>query len=671
MKFTLKKDHLIYVLLCIVVLIAIIPWFKQGIAVTDDFRHHITKFWFLKESFAHGGYSAWNPYLYSGNLLLHFYHPGSYFFSLPLMLMFNPTTALKASIILAYIVCAIGTFVAVDLFFKKKEIALVAATAYLFSVVRVAQANATGAIPRVWSMALAPLAMIFFFQAIDKKDYKSIALSALFAAACTLANVPTMYPIAIVCLIYYLFNLKRSDWKNSLLSQTKTTVIIMVLAMMLVSFWFFPMIVEQQYGNMQQGSPSGTPTPPGRIFIREFGKMHLSNGEVKDSFYLGYSILLLAAAGAFLGWKDKKIRFLTTSFLIILFLDFFPGFLKYMPYASIGLQGTDVYFTMMTSLLLALLCGFGVYTIHTSIRKKALAGHLLYIVMIAVILIDVAPGAYTFSYGWVKQPDWKFSENDATIDAWQKIGSVPGDFRVFSVVGLVPFMYHGKQEIGYGWQGDPQAPVSTLFKLDNEIHDIFTKNPVDQSTNKVLGYLGARFYVLPCIKDYEKFAPLFYSNGQVCVYQNPFYSPLVISPENITIKKSIDLQGIMPNSAFVEEECSSNCFIKNEPAEIANVKWELKQISFDVNAIHKSYILIKSTYVEPHWSVYVNKQKAGVKKAWPYYYLIEVPDGKSQVVLKYGSNKTHLISGLISAAGLAIVLYLLLFRKGKKHGTED
>src|SRR3989344_532213 len=114
----IKKSHLIYGILLLVFILSVIPWLKEGVPVTDDYRHHTSRAWFIKEEFKQLQFSEWMPYMYGGWPFFHFYHPMFYLITSPIALLFNPILFLKITTILAYAAALFGTFYAAKFLFK-------------------------------------------------------------------------------------------------------------------------------------------------------------------------------------------------------------------------------------------------------------------------------------------------------------------------------------------------------------------------------------------------------------------------------------------------------------------------------------------------------------------------------------------------------------------------
>jgi len=119
----IKKKYILYGILALVFIIALLPWLKEGVPVTDDYRHHAMRTAFIKEQITTGEFSEWMPHLYGGWAFSHFYHPFFYILSLPFILFSNPFVVLKIMTILIYLITLGATFYAGYLLFKDKEIA--------------------------------------------------------------------------------------------------------------------------------------------------------------------------------------------------------------------------------------------------------------------------------------------------------------------------------------------------------------------------------------------------------------------------------------------------------------------------------------------------------------------------------------------------------------------
>ena len=652
-----KKEILLYSILILIIIFSISAWFKQGIPATDDFRSHLTKFWYVKYSYeTYGKFLEWMPFIYSGWPLTHFYHPLSYYFSLPLMLLMKPVASLKASVALSFILSAIAMFYSANLLFKKKEIALVAAAIYLFMPMHFEFAYLSGSISRLWAYVFLPLAIAFFIKLVEENSLKYIILGALSFTVLTLSDLNIAFTLAVIMIFYLVYHLIKTKKLG-----IKNLSVFALLIILLSSFWLFPTLFESQQSTTMSlvekvfVSPYN-PVPYKSLFVRDFGLKKVGDQTVRY-FYYGYVLLALVILSAVITKFEYRIPFLILSAICFLFSTM-PKILILLPFSSLIMM--NYYFILVSLPLLAMLAGAVSYALSNFNKKYSF---LILIAIIALFLIDVAPAQSTYS--WSSNPTENYLNPPAIIDAYNFVKNQPGLFRVDSLVGEVPFVYTEKMEIGFGWMGYRQGALKPMRDISDNIFDRINKNISDEKTAEILGYLGDKYYVLPCIQNFTfKTA---YSNGAVCVYENPYFKPLIISPDSIIKNKNPDVFSMqLNNSAILLEDCENECTIKNNIAEIKNIKFEPEDISFETSSKNESYVLVKSTYFKPHWKAYIDSKEAEIKEAWPIYMLIKVPAGENTIELKYENNLIHTIGRLVSGLTILALIVLLIYRRKKK-----
>ena len=653
----IEKIHIIYYAALLLILIfSISPWFADGVPVTDDFTHHLFKFWHIKYT---NEISAWTPFIYEGTPFLHFYHPLTYYIMFPFIMLLSPIASLKFSVVLTMIISAISMYYASYLLFNKKEISLIASVSYLLSSFFINQVTVTGSIPRMFAYSFLPLGFAFFIKAMETNTIKNISLASIFLAASFLSHISVAYPLFLLLGIYFIFDFVR----KKRLKEVKTLIIILLLFFGLISFCIIPIFAEKQYSNLGDNgifSKVSGAFSFKQLFSREFG-IYSENNQYIRSYYLGYSVLFFSLIAAIFCRKVNHVKFLAAGAIFILIIGFSTSIYSLFPFAGSATQGGN-YIGGVLAMLFALLAGVGAYSISNSLKIKK---EYLLLLLLAIIVIDLIPGTHYFSYGKTNTPSELFYNTKELVNVWENIGQKTELFRVFSLVGQVPFLYHGKQEFGYGWQGDPQEPPKLIFQINNKIHSDFIKDPLNNATNELLGFFGVKYYVMPCSDLLDKGLSRSFSSGNVCSYENPFFEPLITSPSRIVYSKNYTMGKNILDTAVILEECENNCTVLNTPALITDVNFGMKIISFKSQAEKDSYVLIKSNYFKPHWHAYVNEKETGIQTAWPDYMLIKVPSGKNNVKLEYKTNAVHIVSLMIFILTL-VIIFALNFKKWGK-----
>ncbi|MBN2420923.1 YfhO family protein [Candidatus Woesearchaeota archaeon] len=604
----IKETKIAYIILAVIFLIMILPWLKQGIPVTDDYRHHFSRFWILNEQAGNFNFSEWIPNMYGGWPQFHFYHPMFYVLNIPTILLLNPGDALKLATFLAYIISLLGTFFAGKTLFKNNRIALFGAIAYTLSSHFLFHATVSGALPRLTAIALVPITSALFIKALENKDGKSVAISGIFSAVLFMMHTSVAIPTFIVFAIYAVLNTLQEKSSRSIISGAIVALIILGIS----AAWVVPLIFEKEYASLP--SQNSLESPYIEQTSRTFGIVN-ENGKFVRSNFFGYSIMALSIIGLFL-LKNNRTTYIIKGGLIasVLLYFNFSGLLKFMPFFSTAISGSTTFFIAILVFNAVFLAAAVAEALSVSFKKSYIL-HLL----LVVVIIELYPGISAFSYSWNQAPASDIYNPSAITDAWNFVKELPGNFMVFSSIGICAEAFHEKQEFGFDWVGCPQCVGEKTYKLHNEIWNNFTQGMKDDS---LLGYLGVKYYVAPCSFNLNN--KLAYSNGAVCVYENEKFTSLIESNAGIT-----------------------------------DVVFENGLISFTSSSNSKEKATIKANYFKPHWHAYIDGKETEISGAWPEYMAISIPEGEHSIELKYKTNILHIVSWCITFLTAILIFYFM------------
>ncbi len=656
LEIKLKKEYILYFLLIILIIISIVPWFKEGIAVTDDFRHHVTKFWWIQYSLQHyGKISEWMPYIYSGWPLTEFYHSFSYYISIPFILLFAPVASLKASIVASLILSALTMFFATRKLTKNNEIASIAAIFYLFAPMHFEYAYMSGSLTRLWGYVFVPLVIAYFICMLEEDGFMNVIMEALSLSA--LAYTDVNITIAVLyCLFAYLVYHFFIKEKKIQIHKLKNLIICVILIIGLSVIWTLPYLLENHDSSTAPIAQTIFGTAPSAIplnaaFIRSFGRD--IDGQGTRSEYVGYAFIIFAALGIYLLKFKNRIIFSTLGILGLV-LALYPIIFKYLPLGGAIIYGS--YFLLIGVFFLSIIAATFIHKI-SSMKN----GWLLMLALIILFMIDIWP-AYTTNY-WSNTPTEDYINTPQIMDAYNFIKEQPGIFRTYTLIGETPYIYTQKMEIGTEWTGYREGAFKPIRDLTDTLYAEIQKNLTDPSLYATLGYMGTKDIMLPCINGLEKMLPLLYNNTDVCVYDNPFFQELVTSPKKIQIApQPTDITA----QAFVLNDCISNCIVQKQQANIYNVDFEPENITFITQSNESSFILVRSSYFKQHWHAYVNGAEVQIQKAWPYYMLIEVPEGINKVEFRYEMSTIQKISITITVITALYIIWLIIKERKKR-----
>lgn len=641
MGVAITKKHIIYALLALAVLISIMPWLKEGIPGTDDFRSHLSRFWHIENTFENGKLSSpWMQELYSGWPVFELYPFLPYLISSPLLLIAAPVTALKYSIILSFIIAAISMFYAAKLLFADDEIAFISAIAYTFFPYHFIDAGIRGAFGELWAYSFFPLAFVFAIKSFDEPSRKNILSATFLSAAMILTNISAAYMLWLFISIYFIYKI-ISEQKISIRSA-KSFAIIAAASLALIAFWLIPFIAESKYanfGSQDYGVYGSISSQKGlgmnQMFSRQFG--FVGNERMN---YVGFSLIALAAI-SFL-YKNKTARFFAAASLSFIAAMAIPAIVNLLPLGR--LLQFEYRLLIIVGMSLAFVAGTSSKAIIGMLglnNKKGNSGNnntklVIIVAIAALIVIDFYPAN---NFYWISQKDDYFINNPAQIDVLNAISKEPGDFIVFTPTAQMAYAYHKKFELGFDWEGFREGAISAVHS--NYTTDAFAfiediKSGDFNKTLKVadrLGFYGVKYIVLPCIPGFDSTYQVKYTNNAFCVYENKYFRPL-IEMENGTIAKA---------------------------------SFDMDEISFDSSSGIDTGILVKVANFAGHWNAYVDGQKIPINNVFPQFIEIHVPKGDHNIQLKYENTPVQTISRTISALALiAIMMFGFGRYKNKK-----
>lgn len=613
----IKENNLAYLILAVIFIIMILPWLKEGLPVTDDFRHHFSRFVLLKEQISNFSFSEWSSNMYGGWPQFHFYHPMFYILNIPTALIFGPGDALKAATIIAYAISLIGTFFAGKILFKNNRIALFGAVAYTLSSHFLFHATVSGALPRLTALALVPITSALFIKAIENKNKKSIVTAGIASTVLFMMHTSVAIPVFIILAIYALANSIHEKNAKSVYSGIVVALIILGIS----SAWIIPLIAEKEYASLP--SAKTLEAPYLKQTSRTFGIIQEDDKFIRSN-YFGYSVIILSIIGLFLLKNNKTTTFLKTGFIasLLFYFNFF-GILNAIPLINTAMSGSTAFFIGIFVFNAVMLAGAVAEALSVSFNKK----YILYLLLL-VVIIELYPGISAFTYNWNQIDANDAYNHPAIIDAWTFVKQQPGEFMVLSAIGASPEAFHEKQEFGFDWVGCPQCIGIKTYSLHNELWNNFTQGIKDDS---VLGYLGVKYYVVSCSVSLKN--NIAYTNNAVCVYENEKFKPLV------------------------EAESSES------GGQISNLVFKDSKISFMSSLSKEDKIIIKSNYFKPHWHAYIDGKETEISQAWPEYTSINVPEGNHRVELKYKTNILHIASWCITFLTAILIFYFIKMKK--------
>jgi hypothetical protein len=618
----MKQENILKIILAAVFLLSLIPWMIQGVPFSDDLRTHLAHVYDMKEN----GFPTSSRMMfeiYSGFPIFQFYSLVPYYITYPFTLMLPAVTALKASIVFSYFIAILSMFLACNILFKDQRVSVVAATVYTWFPYHFINSASRGAFNELWGYSLFPLAVALFIKALKEPSKNNTIYATLATSVIVLTHVPTAWMLGVFYGCYILYHIFTIGLSKSLL---KATAFILLGTILLTSFSIEPLFVESNsvsFSILGGTSVFGFSTPGlsvEQMFHRGFGNMP----DGQRYFYLGYSLLAFVLIALV---KIKESRFYVGVAVLSILIILFPFVLQFIPLASV----LQFVFRLLVVVGFCVAVCSGLAGAWLADRKPE-KSTLIVIGLILFILLDFM-GANNFHM--TGQPTENFINHPAAVDALKQLKEDPDYFLVFSPFTQADYMYTGHWQMGANWAGYLQGSLPKIHKLYSDLNDAFINELQIGNLNKtleisnVMGQIGVKYIVLPCINDLDKYYKMQYNNGQYCVYDNPYATPIITS----------------------------------EYGEVFNEKFNTNKIIFDVENQNNSIIVIKIGNF--HWRGFIDGKEVPITEIYPNYMSIESLKGKHNVELVYKSTNLQTTTLLISIISLVGILYMLFNHKHK------
>ncbi len=331
MKINNSKEYIPYFILLFTAFILLHSIFSPGLMTYSDNIPHFIELYYLKTLIANGNISGWYPYVFAG-IPLYTYIPilGHYLIVL-LSLIINIELAYKIILFLSFIGPSLLMFRFLKFRFKILPSLLVSIS--LLFIESWHGAILTG----LWAtgIALCLLILLIDFSFKLKQNLKNSLILAIILFLIILAH-----NIIGIIAIMFLFCKTLADYKNYK-RNIYYLLIVLVIGILLSSFYIFPIIQTSNYTNTPIGTRIGLGNSLKEIIFIETGmlfslKIHLEpiikilNINLKEGFLeLFYSIFknlsvllldLLAFLGIFYIFKNKLLKNIEIRTMFIFFL---------------------------------------------------------------------------------------------------------------------------------------------------------------------------------------------------------------------------------------------------------------------------------------------------------------------------------------------------------------
>ncbi|MFH1234552.1 MAG: DUF6541 family protein, partial [Candidatus Diapherotrites archaeon] len=223
---------------------------EPGMLVGLDSAGHFLKAKFLAEELLPAWkIDGWFPYWHLGLQLSQFYSIGFYLFTIAINIfsfgLLGIETSFKIAVMLSYALIAVTVFIMMRCFgysskssFLSGLLALFVGSWYGGGIVGTFQ---TGLIPNTFGLMLVPLAVGFFYLALESKTKKHIVLSGLAFGILAVAHIFSAFFTSIpVLLCFSLYCIRERRFKENFIVLAKACLV----GALISAWWLVPFILK-------------------------------------------------------------------------------------------------------------------------------------------------------------------------------------------------------------------------------------------------------------------------------------------------------------------------------------------------------------------------------------------------------------------------------------------
>ncbi len=624
-------------------------YFTQSIPGRDS-QSHVAKTAFLMYSFAHGNFSGWSQFWYSGFQLFYTYSPLTYvlaaLFGWPFQ---SALLGMKIVIAVSFVISGIGGYALSRDFGISPNWCLMAGVLYSLAPPHILALFDYGSSSYSLGFAVAPFLVLSLRHALRKRTAVSAIYLGMIGALFLISNDVSMYAILYPLLAYIIISTPRY------LALKNTVVLLeaLVVAFLLSSFWLIPYMYYELLGGLDLINTSGTAFPKS-VLIYWYSLLTPNFGSFPAAF-LSW-ILLLPAIASVVFLKKREELGLYVAGLVSIFL-------------TIGGTVTSLYYKIPIVLALEFPARFLIADVLFLSPLAALFFHRLFQRFSAISWHPVLlrAGALSVLVLLVVIPIAEPSTPKLGLNSWQAndqtqisadnfLSNQPGFFRVMVIDQFYESFpeFTLKGALG-GWY--PQAVHQLYSAYFFDVYYCGANNSVLQG----LRLLGVKYVMIDygyggdassAIKSYNSsssvFGPPVYLNKAIAIYQVPDPQLVYVStspPEHMAGSIS-DLTQIGSCGAPIPSPPSAPI-----NGSVSNLNWGDNQISFDVKVNQSAFVTVATSY-SSGWFAEDNGTKIPMSFISPGIPVLNVASGLNRIMLYYSGAPEARNTAILSLATL-------------------
>jgi hypothetical protein len=608
-----------------------LPEFTEGPLPGRDSQSHVAKTAFLMYSFAHGNFTGWSQFWYSGFQLFYTYSPLTYVLAAVLGWPFNSALlGMKIVIALCFVLSGFGAYALSRDFGISPNWSLFAGVLYSLAPPHILALFDYGSSSYSLGFALAPFLFLGLHSALRKRTMISAIYLGTVAALFLISNDVSFYAVAFPFLAFVIIATPLSMAKRN----TWVLLEAFAIAFLLSAFWLVPYLYYQIYGKLALIDGGGTGFPQSVLI---YGKSLVTpNFGSFPAAFLSW-ILLFPALASILFMKKREEVALYAAGLVSIFLTIGPTITSlYYKLPFVLALEFPARFLIADVLFLSPLAALFFFRLFQRLSKL---GHSLVwklsalaILMLLVVVPIVEPSQKLGSNTW--------QINDPTqLSAFSFLANQSGLFRVMVIDQFYESFpqFTMKPALG-GWypQAVPQLYQAYLF-------DVYYCG-ANSSVLQGLRLMGVRYVMVDygyvgdgsaAIKYYNSsasaFGPPVYENRAIAIYQVPSSQLIYVSsnPPNPLARNISELSQIASCGAPIPQPPSP--LLNNT---ISNLNWQDEKISFDVRTSQAAYVTIASAY-SAGWIALDNGTSTQMYFTNPDLPVLNVSSGLNHIELLY------------------------------------
>lgn len=375
----IDRKNMHWILVAAITAIAALPYLSKGSVLLGDGLLLSAATAYMKESLLQFTYPFWTPYWYSGTELFPFYASLYPTIAGAANILLTTDTAQKILLFALHTGSALLAYKAAKTITKNSDFAIISGIAYGLSLEHIGRIM-IGRLITSFTYLLLPILFIAYEMNASNKlgSRKFIAITAI-TSALLLYNHQTDGLFMLAAFTLYAA-LRTTETKQR--QAIKHLTAAMLLALLIISFWAIPMIIERSDASgTGKLSDIANINAPNFQLAKELLSWPGKWGE-RPAYYIGISLAIIATTGIAYLIKNKKYAIpITTAVIVMLALT---QTTRYMP---------------AIILMLSISAAYGLEFIN----KKGWAGRkTILAIAIAVLLIDMLPATTQLGY-----PDFK------------------------------------------------------------------------------------------------------------------------------------------------------------------------------------------------------------------------------------------------------------------------